>query len=126
MLRRPPRSTLFPYTTLFRSDPAARHRGQRRVDHLAGPRVLRAPPEAQDELPDHRLGELRRTPEAAVGLVELRRERLERAEEDLVGDELRRTPEPVRLGERLADLARRGGDLAAPMRPPVGEGLEEP
>src|SRR5688572_32229720 len=32
MLRRPPRSTLFPYTTLFRSAPA-RHRGnlQRRV-----------------------------------------------------------------------------------------------
>src|SRR3712207_8997697 len=27
MIRRPPRSTLFPYTTLFRSDPAAR--GQR-------------------------------------------------------------------------------------------------
>src|SRR2546430_9487113 len=24
MIRRPPRSTLFPYTTLFRSDPAAR------------------------------------------------------------------------------------------------------
>src|SRR3712207_7468375 len=25
MIRRPPRSTLFPYTTLFRSDPALRH-----------------------------------------------------------------------------------------------------
>src|SRR5256885_12818305 len=32
MIRRPPRSTLFPYTTLFRSDA-----GQRRlVDHLEG------------------------------------------------------------------------------------------
>src|SRR5690606_40646423 len=32
MLRRPPRSTLFPYTTLFRSDPvAAQHR--HRADH---------------------------------------------------------------------------------------------
>src|SRR2546430_7144714 len=32
MIRRPPRSTLFPYTTLFRSSPraAARHRGARR------------------------------------------------------------------------------------------------
>src|SRR2546430_9096222 len=30
MIRRPPRSTLFPYTTLFRSDPAA-HRGGQRV-----------------------------------------------------------------------------------------------
>src|SRR3712207_7569891 len=27
MIRRPPRSTLFPYTTLFRSDGAARRRG---------------------------------------------------------------------------------------------------
>src|SRR3712207_8860547 len=27
MIRRPPRSTLFPYTTLFRSTPAARSRG---------------------------------------------------------------------------------------------------
>src|SRR5437764_4012098 len=37
MLRRPPRSTLFPYTTLFRSDDAgARCTGQRRpVDHAA-------------------------------------------------------------------------------------------
>src|SRR5687767_15724245 len=26
MIRRPPRSTLFPYTTLFRSDPGARDR----------------------------------------------------------------------------------------------------
>src|SRR2546422_7720433 len=27
MIRRPPRSTLFPYTTLFRSDHAGAHRG---------------------------------------------------------------------------------------------------
>src|SRR5256885_7487533 len=27
MIRRPPRSTLFPYTTLFRSDADARHNG---------------------------------------------------------------------------------------------------
>src|SRR2546427_9409117 len=30
MIRRPPRSTLFPYTTLFRSPPAE-------VEHVAGP-----------------------------------------------------------------------------------------
>src|SRR3712207_7327049 len=30
MIRRPPRSTLFPYTTLFRSRPAGRQRGQPR------------------------------------------------------------------------------------------------
>src|SRR5206468_2280791 len=71
-------------------DPAARHHRQRRVDHLAGPRVLRAPPEAQDELPDHRLGKLRRAPEPALPLVELGRERLEGAEQDLVGEELGR------------------------------------
>src|SRR5260370_9015479 len=29
MIRRPPRSTLFPYTTLFRSDPARIRRGRR-------------------------------------------------------------------------------------------------
>src|SRR3712207_7008297 len=33
MIRRPPRSTLFPYTTLFRSDRPARRRGDR--PHLA-------------------------------------------------------------------------------------------
>src|SRR5439155_17220991 len=31
MIRRPPRSTLFPYTTLFRSRPGAGPGGQRRV-----------------------------------------------------------------------------------------------
>src|SRR5271167_2700194 len=30
MIRRPPRSTLFPYTTLFRSRPRSPHRGARR------------------------------------------------------------------------------------------------
>src|SRR5260221_9049468 len=30
MIRRPPRSTLFPYTTLFRSPPAKRERGKAR------------------------------------------------------------------------------------------------
>src|SRR2546426_2620535 len=31
MIRRPPRSTLFPYTTLFRSRPARESRGDRRA-----------------------------------------------------------------------------------------------
>src|SRR2546421_2857628 len=37
MIRRPPRSTLFPYTTLFRSDsaPLARHRVRRRAPRAA-------------------------------------------------------------------------------------------
>src|SRR3712207_7446462 len=56
MIRRPPRSTLFPYTTLFRSVVAcrrtdvARHRAQiraARLDHDAGERrVVRRPDEA--------------------------------------------------------------------------------
>src|SRR2546422_6264864 len=41
MIRRPPRSTLFPYTTLFRSHLGRRHpRGDRRRRH-ARPRDLR-------------------------------------------------------------------------------------
>src|SRR5687768_17736812 len=35
MLRRPPRSTLFPYTTLFRSRRAPPRRPHRRADHPA-------------------------------------------------------------------------------------------
>src|SRR5258705_7204755 len=42
MIRRPPRSTLFPYTTLFRSRPTADHvgRGQANADGIE----RRAPP----------------------------------------------------------------------------------
>src|SRR5256885_10169933 len=50
MIRRPPRSTLFPYTTLFRSSGFSRaHEGQRRVDA-----VIRGE-RAQDDLVDHAL-----------------------------------------------------------------------
>src|SRR5215204_6692662 len=45
MIRRPPRSTLFPYTTLFRAPPGHGH-GRRR----AGAAVSRAPESAWDEL----------------------------------------------------------------------------
>src|SRR5688572_31616655 len=34
MIRRPPRSTLFPYTTLFRSDASGREVEPARVEHL--------------------------------------------------------------------------------------------
>src|SRR5687768_17872016 len=37
MLRRPPRSTLFPYTTLFRSDEASAPPGLVRLDWIGGP-----------------------------------------------------------------------------------------
>src|SRR5258708_29429051 len=35
MIRRPPRSTLFPYTTLFRSETRAAHRGGHRLRRAA-------------------------------------------------------------------------------------------
>src|SRR5256885_12295361 len=38
MIRRPPRSTLFPYTTLFRSDDAGGHRQCRQIRKNAGVR----------------------------------------------------------------------------------------
>src|SRR2546425_10569982 len=38
MIRRPPRSTLFPYTTLFRSGRARARRRRRRPDRRPGPR----------------------------------------------------------------------------------------
>src|SRR2546427_9586965 len=67
MIRRPPRSTLFPYTTLFRSRGGAR---QRPLEPVVVPRVLRrrlplleAPPEVHEE-------------------DELRREQQERADRD--------------------------------------------
>src|SRR2546429_6107343 len=47
MIRRPPRSTLFPYTTLFRSLGAdacrVRRRGDRRSDLRHGPSRVRSP-----------------------------------------------------------------------------------
>src|SRR2546429_9785987 len=39
MIRRPPRSTLFPYTTLFRSDAAPRQLGPDRSERGAGARA---------------------------------------------------------------------------------------
>src|SRR3712207_8019787 len=41
MIRRPPRTTLFPYTTLFRSDPAAPGRARALLGDRAGLRHLR-------------------------------------------------------------------------------------
>src|SRR2546422_5678986 len=41
MIRRPPRSTLFPYTTLFRSDAESRRRGLSRMETRIGIPPLR-------------------------------------------------------------------------------------
>src|SRR5688572_32315601 len=65
MIRRPPRSTLFPYTTLFRSAPGVRARGDRRPPAhpaRAGQRRLRRAP-----LGGHR------APAAGVGLLQDRK-----------------------------------------------------
>src|SRR2546422_2547240 len=49
MIRRPPRSTLFPYTTLFRSDGGRDQRHPKRapinfkIEGLEGPRVIAEP-----------------------------------------------------------------------------------
>src|SRR2546422_8318537 len=60
MIRRPPRSTLFPYTTLFRS-----HAGPTRIHHADIPAIalepvqgeeIRLPPHTQRELPPHGAG----------------------------------------------------------------------
>src|SRR2546427_8754525 len=44
MIRRPPRSTLFPYTTLFRSSPSG---GGRRTSRFSGPELALLAPAAE-------------------------------------------------------------------------------
>src|SRR3712207_7497112 len=54
MIRRPPRSTLFPYTTLFRSHPRERKIGSAPVDERVEPVEAVAPPEERhDERAEH-------------------------------------------------------------------------
>src|SRR5688572_32358709 len=67
MLPRPPRSTLFPYTTLFRSQPLAHdaHRISRAIDHAEDVGVLGvdvARPQALAEPVDQAPPELRHLP----------------------------------------------------------------
>src|SRR5256885_7657169 len=62
MIRRPPRSTLFPYTTLFRSCRAARvpeHQGRRIFNHRRGDQ-LRVRLELDPQEPHLRAGDLGR------------------------------------------------------------------
>src|SRR5258708_14491583 len=59
MIRRPPRSTLFPYTTLFRSDPVGPRRCPRH--HPVDPhRLLGEPAEELGGIDDLRSGVLQR------------------------------------------------------------------
>src|SRR3712207_8576094 len=52
MIRRPPRSTLFPYTTLFRSRGHGRPPGQRLPPARAGPRLRRGEDPPAGQRPD--------------------------------------------------------------------------
>src|SRR2546429_6652654 len=59
MIRRPPRSTLFPYTTLFRSPIANlvvnRHNGQVLREALAAPSAGRSKKDSMEALPIHQV-----------------------------------------------------------------------
>src|SRR2546430_9737507 len=76
MIRRPPRSTLFPYTTLFRSDRLAR----RHVDELDQPPVVVHVAAQPDDFPRHRraplVGTLRAPWRKREGLVDRKSTRL--------------------------------------------------
>src|SRR2546426_8946235 len=66
MIRRPPRSTLFPYTTLFRSEAAGlRHGGQGSVGRRHGTWRLRRP--AAEERADGRHARVRGLGRADAG-----------------------------------------------------------
>src|SRR5690242_21505894 len=77
MIRRPPRSTLFPYTTLFRSRPAAEPlgprgaRGPRRPRRRGGGPRLAAPRRAPGRLAPSADGRLRRGPRSEEHTSEL-------------------------------------------------------
>src|SRR2546427_6655129 len=105
MIRRPPRSTLFPYTTLFRS-----HRRHRR--RVAQPRAVvdvvgaeRAAEHPHDEIV-LLVGALRRG-EAGEGIAAA----LALEPQQLLGGELQRFI-PRRLAERLVPRWRRGHAVA--------------
>src|SRR5256885_8626571 len=63
MIRRPPRSTLFPYTTLFRSGQVERQKPQREGQ---GERQERKRPQLQGRRGRHDGGRLHDDPEAAA------------------------------------------------------------
>src|SRR3712207_7730352 len=65
MIRRPPRSTLFPYTTLFRSRRVDGHRASRALaDDAHEPEHVRAPRRLRAAGPDRTVGRAPRRPRA--------------------------------------------------------------
>src|SRR5260370_12028978 len=117
MIRRPPRSTLFPYTTLFRSRPGAnpakgppdRARQPGRIEGGAwrappGPREGLSPPPNHDARAAGLFLGLSSGPQATEG--------------DAVPDSLPERPDPGQLRRRAKELrdAARAGDAAALQR----------
>src|SRR5437899_8046720 len=74
MVRRPPRSTLFPYTTLFRSPPKQLGRRERGVAALGGVPDLFAGEEVIRLLPEGDLGRIAEVPPIGDGAVLARSE----------------------------------------------------
>src|SRR2546425_5948699 len=116
MIRRPPRSTLFPYTTLFRSQPLAALRESaihelglgggpgEAVEHRAllrlGLREL-----FLDQGEDDRVGDELAIVHELLGLATERRSRRDRGAEDVACRDLRQ-PEPLREDLALRALPR--------------------
>src|SRR5215217_9055984 len=113
MIRLPPRSTLFPYTTLFRSTP-----GERRADHLAGEvevgvdRLRAGPlPLRREPVGDGEQGDVDGVGIGRVEVLEDRaaRERAlvhEEAEPQVLqADALEVAPQPTRGPQTVGDLA---------------------
>src|SRR3712207_8005527 len=67
MIRRPPRSTLFPYTTLFRSDDARGRLAEQRGERVQGGGEITQPQRRAGAVPQRRLGQ--RLRQSAVGQV---------------------------------------------------------
>src|SRR3712207_264353 len=80
MIRRPPRSTLFPYTTLFRSDLARRiGKSQEYVSRRI--RLLQLPPSAQQKILDKKVNA-----SLAQELYTLDKEQIEQVIEDVAAN----------------------------------------
>src|SRR5256885_16328705 len=70
MIRRPPRSTLFPYTTLFRSLVAAPYRGSApMLADMLGNQIPAGIASVQDFMENHKAGKLR-----VIGVLGTRRQ----------------------------------------------------
>ncbi len=105
-------------------DAAIGHRVQRARHHPKGRFVARAPPAAEQELEDHRRGELRRAAESAVGRVERCGQAgnggIELSQLDVLRSGRHREPCPQVVRQRAGLLL----DLVAPGAVGIGDGGE--